>query len=115
MSAATALLASLDAIRQRQPNLGLHAIITFLLVCEYEGVGVKELAFLCHSSESAVSRSISALRIDRSVGNGRLIGIWHDDRDRRRSRVYLTDNGCALKVEIAHLLAEQGLPTAASS
>jgi hypothetical protein len=97
VDAAAALLAALNVIRRGRPDLGLHAIVAFLLVCQHEGICLKELAFLCRSSQSAASRALAAL-------GGRLIAFRYDVDDRRRVRMHLTEDGSLLKHEIALLL-----------
>lgn len=113
MTAARTLLECLDAVHRQRPDLGFSALVTFLLVCEHEGVNVKELAFLSCASQSVVSRSISALRTGCRGRSESLVAIERDDHDRRRSRVYLTEDGRALKDEIAILFEREHAPTSA--
>ena len=52
------LLACLELFRRNTPDLWVNNILTFLYVCENEGLNIKELAQLARLSEPTASRSI---------------------------------------------------------
>lgn len=52
------ILSALEMFRDKTPNLWANNIVTFLYVCENEGVNLKELAAISRLSEPTASRSI---------------------------------------------------------
>ena len=106
MSTATAvLLQALGAGLKQVPNLRLETLILFLAVCENEGIGVKELVFICGLSDSMVSRTVDSL-----AGPGGLFTVQRHASDGRRRLVTLSQEGAALRDELSEILAQQGDP-----
>ncbi len=103
--AAGTLLQVLGTILKRTPNLRLETLIIFLAVCMNEGIGVKDLVYICGLSDSMVSRAVDSLcRPD----GGMLLALGRHDSDRRRRLVYLSDEGMALLRELKDILAPIG-------
>lgn len=100
MSAAGPLLQALGAGLKRVPNLRLETLILFLAVCENEGIGVKELVFICGLSDSMVSRTVDSL-----CGDDGLLKVVRHATDGRRRLVFLSEAGVALLDEIKDILA----------
>ena len=90
---AALLLQAVGATLARAPNLRLETLIIFLAVCENEGIGVKELVYICGLSESMVSRAVDNLC--RPEG-GMLLTVVRHASDGRRRLVHLSEAGLAL-------------------
>ena len=97
--AASALLQVIGASLKYIPDLRLETLIIFLAVCANEGIGVKELVFICALSDSMVSRGVDHLcRVDE------LLTVARDAADGRRRLVYLSEHGRDLMRELALIL-----------
>lgn len=99
--AAGVLLQALGIALKRVPNLRLETLIIFLAVCVNEGIGVKDLVYICGLSDSMVSRAVDSL-----CGPDGLLTVVRHATDGRRRLVYLSDRGTALQQEIHTVLAQ---------
>jgi DNA-binding MarR family transcriptional regulator len=85
----------------RLPNPRLETLILYLAVCENEGIGVKELVYICGLSDSMVSRGVDSL-----CRSGGLLTVAHHATDGRRRLVFLSDEGKALLRELEDILTQ---------
>jgi len=99
--AAETLLQVIGVTLKRVPNLRLETLIIFLAVCVNEGIGVKDLVYICGLSDSMVSRAVDSLCRTES---GELLAVVRHATDGRRRLVYLSENGRALAQEVEALL-----------
>jgi DNA-binding MarR family transcriptional regulator len=99
-----AVLESLEAFRARDPTILLNSVVAFLYAAENEGLGVKELAYLCHLNEATTSRAIRALAAPDAPGalppSLGLVVLLQNPRDARGRLIFLTDEGRALRRRI---------------
>lgn len=99
-----AVLESLEAFRARDPTILLNSVVAFLYVAENEGLGVKELAYLCQLNEATTSRAIRALAAPEAPGalppSLGLVVLLQNPRDARGRLIFLTDEGRALRRRI---------------
>jgi DNA-binding MarR family transcriptional regulator len=92
-----AVLEAVEAFRDREPTILLNSMLAFLYVSENEGLGVKELAYLCQLNEATTSRAIRALASPEAPGAlppalG-LVVLLQNPRDARGRLIFLTDAG----------------------
>lgn len=107
------LLALIDAVRLSSRDVSLPGVVLFLLVCEHDGISIKELVYLSGYGESLVSRAVERLHGaegSRKLADfgGALVTVTRHPEDGRRRLVFLTEAGRALKKRIDRALA--GLP-----
>lgn len=98
------VLEVLEAFRDRDQGILLNSIVAFLYVAENEGIGVKELAYLCRLNEATASRSVRALAAADAPGAlppalG-LVVLSQNPRDARGRLISLTEEGRVLCASI---------------
>lgn len=104
------ILAGLELFRSRTPDLWINNIVTFLYVCENEGLNIKELAQVSRLSEATASRSIrsfaaagSPTALKPALG---LVELVENPDDGRGRLIFLTDAGRALAAELDGLIRQ---------
>jgi len=104
------ILAGLEAFRRRTPDLWINNVLTFLYVCENEGINIKELAQVSRLSEATASRSIRSFASPKSPGALKpalgLIELVENPDDGRGRLIYLTEEGRRLAAELDGLIRE---------
>ncbi len=104
------LLACLELFRRNTPDLWVNNILTFLYVCENEGLNIKELAQLARLSEPTASRSIRSFATPSTPGVLKpalgLVELSENPDDGRGRLIHLTDKGRELAHELDRLIAQ---------
>lgn len=104
-------LKAVPMIRLLRPGAGLADITSFLIVCDNEGVSVKQLAYLGGTSTATISRSINYLARSPECASIAdhlcLLRLSLHPNDGRRRAVFLTDDGQHLKRDIGALFSSQ--------
>jgi DNA-binding MarR family transcriptional regulator len=103
------VLEVLEAMRDRDQGILLNSVVAFLYVAENEGIGVKELAYLCRLNEATTSRCVRALASADAPGAlppalG-LVSLSQNPRDARGRSISLTDEGRILCARIDAAIA----------
>ena len=98
-----------EFFRNRVGNTNFANVSIFFQICQAEGKGVKELAFLCGLSGCTTTRAVQYLakplgRRDAKIHNG-LVEVVCRAKDRRCRLVFLTSDGRQLKSEVEALIA----------
>ena len=100
-SAPTVLLELFGAFLKRNKDVRLETMLVFLSAAQHQGLGIKDLVYVCGLSESTVSRTVDKLcRSD----VGPLLQVEVPQTDARRRLVYLSPDGEALLRELNMLL-----------
>jgi len=104
------ILAGLELLRRRSPDLWVNNILTFLYASENEGLSVKELASVCRLSEATASRSIRSFAAPEATGALRpalgLVELVENPADGRGRLVFLTDEGRRVASELDQLILQ---------
>jgi DNA-binding MarR family transcriptional regulator len=104
------ILAALELFRKLTPDLWINNVLTFLYVCENEGLNIKELAQLARLSEPTASRSIRSFATPETPGAMKpclgLVELVENPEDGRGRLIYLTAAGRALALEIEAVISE---------
>lgn len=99
-----AVLEAIEAFRARDPTILLNSVVAFLYAAENEGLGVKELAYLCQLNEATTSRAIRALAAPEAPGalppSLGLVVLLQNPRDARGRLIFLTEEGRTLRRRI---------------
>ncbi len=103
------LAEALDIFRVRNPGVTVNEIITFLRICDREGVSVQELAFLSGLAEPTASRSIRSFgppgsEWARAPACG-LVKAFVNPADARSRVIYLTEEGRSVRDMLTALIA----------
>lgn len=104
-----ACLASMERMRGWRVDVSLNEMLTFLYLCENEGITVRELAVLTKLNESTASRTVARLAGDRGElgpGGAALIEPKAREEDRRGLALMLSDAGRALRSDLDALIAQ---------
>lgn len=89
------LLESLEAFRALDPDMPIQYATSFLYICRYEGLSIKELMDLIGLVQSSTSRNVAALaewQKFEKPGLG-LVQTTEDPKDRRKKTIELTEKG----------------------
>jgi DNA-binding MarR family transcriptional regulator len=115
MRANTGCRSVLEAVRMFQvlrPGARLTDITSFLIVCDNEGLSVKELAYLSGASAATISRSIKYLaqpgECNATADSLCLLRLSRHPQDGRLRGVFLTDDGRNLERDIRALFSPHG-------
>lgn len=105
---AKALLTALEAFREIRHDMPLQYVVSFLLVCEEEGLGPNEYAKRIGVSPSVMSRHLLDIGDrNRNMEKGfELIYKRQDPMELRRFRCFLTDKGRVLARRIGRALGK---------
>ena len=96
----SSMLKVVVTLQARCPKYSADTLTVFLIICQEEGFGVKELAFLSRMSESRVSRALKSLRQSGREPSAALIRVLQHSADRRCVKVFLDEAGAALLKDI---------------
>lgn len=104
------ILAGLELFRSRTPDLWVNNILTFLYVCENEGLNIKELAQISRLSEATASRSIRSFAAPDSPSALKpalgLVELVENPEDGRGRLIFLTEAGRQLARELDVLIRQ---------
>jgi DNA-binding MarR family transcriptional regulator len=104
------VLQSLERLRRLRPELNFMHVITFLYVCENEGLSVSELAQVCGTTRATASRNARGLAERGAPGSLAPWAGWLEARanpaDAHGRQLFLTPAGRRLRDEIDALIAE---------
>lgn len=102
------LFTAVEAMRAACPRLTLRQAILFLYVCENEGLSLHELAFVSRVGDATTSRGVKMLSSDDpELIPAPLLSVRPHPGDRRIVLIYLTEQGEALKGEIAAAIEQR--------
>jgi DNA-binding MarR family transcriptional regulator len=105
-----AVLQSLEQLRRVQPRLNLMHVITFLYICENEGLNVSELAQICHTTRASASRNARSLADRTSAGALAPYAGWvqtaPNPANPHGRQLYLTRAGRAMRDQLDTVIAE---------
>jgi DNA-binding MarR family transcriptional regulator len=101
----------IERMRRCEPALNLTHILTFLYVCENEGLNVAELALICQTTRATASRAARALT---AQGDSRslapyagLIEQRHNPNYAHGRLLFLSEQGRRLRNELDAVIAER--------
>jgi DNA-binding MarR family transcriptional regulator len=102
-------LEALEHMRRRYGDFQLSDAVTFLYVCENEGVNLRELEQLAGLTSSSASRAAARLATPQASGalapSLGLIELRRQMTDRRGRTLFLTPAGCKLRDEMNAMIA----------
>ena len=102
------LFTAVEAMRAACPRLTLRQAILFLYVCENEGLSLHELAFVSRVGDATTSRGVKMLSSeDPEQIPAPLLSVRPHPDDRRIVLIYLSEQGQALKAEIARAIDQR--------
>lgn len=107
MRSRNTLLAALECFRNKTPDLWVNNIVTFLYVCENEGISINELAHVSRLSLPTASRAIRSFAVnDRRGGLGLgLVELVENPADARSKLILLTEKGRQMALELDRLIS----------
>lgn len=102
------ILAGLEAFRGVDPGITVTGIVTFLYVCENEGISMTELASIAGLRTATASRAVRALGVPGARGSlppalG-LVDVRNFGPHLNSKTLFLTDSGQALKERLNGLI-----------
>lgn len=103
------ILAGLERFRQIDPNITVTNIVTFLYVCENEGISMTELAMVAQLGTATASRAVRSLGVEGDAGSlppylG-LVEILAQGPKRNSKTLRLSPAGRELKDRLNQLIA----------
>jgi len=104
------VLEALERMRKIEPQLNLMHVLTFLYICENEGLNVSELALVCRTTRASASRNARGLA-ERSAEGALaphlgLVEVRPNPASPQGRVLYLTRAGRRMRGELEGLIAE---------
>lgn len=96
------MLEFLEEFRNLDPDMPIQYATSFLYICRYEGLSIKELMDLIGLVQSSTSRNVAALaewQKFEKPGLG-LINTTEDPKDRRKKTIELSQKGKELVTKL---------------
>jgi len=106
----SSVLQAIETLRRLQPQLNLMHLVTYLYICENEGLNVSELAQVCRTTRATASRNARGLAERSASGALAPYAGWVEARqnpsDAHGRQLFLTRAGRNLRDELDELIAE---------
>ncbi len=104
------VLEALERMRRAEPQLNLMHVLTFLYICENEGLNVSELAQVCRTTRASASRNARSLAERAAAGSLAphlgLVDVRPNPSSPQGRVLYLTRAGRRMRDELEALIAE---------
>ncbi len=104
------VLEALERLKRLEPQLNLMHVLTFLYVCENEGLNVSELALVCRTTRASASRNARGLTERSSRGAlppfAGLVEVRQNPFSTHGRVLFLTRAGGALRDELDAVIAQ---------
>ena len=104
------VLEALERMRKVEPQLNLMHVLTFLYICENEGLNVSELAQVCRTTRASASRNARGLAERAAAGSLAphvgLVEVRPNPESPHGRVLHLTRTGRRMRDEIDALIAE---------